>query len=132
MHQRRLTDRNLKALKPAASGKLYEVMEAETRGFGVRVNDSGRKTFILLTRYPGSDNPTRRALGEYPTLSLEKARAKAKHWRVLIDEGEDPKDHEAQKKRESQRKREDSFEAVVETYAKRRAVEAAPRRRGEA
>ena len=54
------------------------------------------------------------------------------HWRVLIDEGEDPKDHDAQKKRESQRKREDSFEAVVETYAKRRAVEAAPRRRGEA
>ena len=76
MHQR-LTDRKLQALKPAAPGKRYDVMDTDVRGFGVRVTDKGQRTFMLLTRYPGSTNPTRRAIGEYPTLTLEKARAES-------------------------------------------------------
>ena len=92
MRQRRLSDRSLKAIKPAASGQRYDVMETELRGFGIRVTDKGQRTFILFTRYPGSTNPTRRALGDYPTMSLESARAKAKLWRELIAKGIDPKD----------------------------------------
>ena len=69
---KRLTDRTLQALKPAKAGKRYDVMDTDVRGFGVRVTDKGQRTFILIARYPGSTNPTRRALGEYPTLSLRK------------------------------------------------------------
>ena len=73
MPRKRLTDRTLKALKPAKSGSRYDVMDADVSELGVRVTDRGLRTFILIARYPGSDNPTRRALGEYPALTLENA-----------------------------------------------------------
>ena len=66
----RLTDRKLKALR--RKGKRYDVMDSDVPGFGVRVSEVGQKTFILIARYPGSTNPTRRALGEYPSLSLRR------------------------------------------------------------
>ena len=58
---KRLTDRTLQALKPAKAGKRCDVMDADVRGFGVRVTDKGQRTFVLIARYPGSTNPTRRA-----------------------------------------------------------------------
>jgi integrase len=120
MHQRkRLTDRLLQSLKPAPTGKRYDVMDADVRGFGVRVTDKGQRSFIFVARYPGSANPTRRALGEYPTLSLIKARAKAKRWHELVSDSVDPKDEEERKRREAERKKADSFDAVLETYNKR-------------
>ena len=118
MHQR-LTDRKLQALKPAEPGKRYDVMDTDVRGFGVRVTDKGQRTFILLTRYPGSTNPTRRAIGEYPTLTLEKAREKARAWRQLIEDDIDPKTEEERRARRARRAEADTFEAVVEAYAKR-------------
>src|SRR5215510_11164443 len=84
-----LTDRDLKARKPGAD--RYDVMDTAVPGFGVRISD-GRKTFILLTRYPHSNNPTRRALGEYGVMSLEDARDKAREWRKLIKKNFDPHD----------------------------------------
>jgi Arm domain-containing DNA-binding protein len=75
--RQRLTVRKLESLKPAAQGQRYDLMDSDVRGFGVRVTDSGQRTFILIARYPGSKNPTRRAIGEYPELGLEAARRKA-------------------------------------------------------
>ena len=68
MVQNRLTDRKLQSLKPKS--KRYEVMDSDVPGFGVRVSEVGQRSFILIARYPGSANPTRRALDEYPSLSL--------------------------------------------------------------
>ena len=123
MHQR-LTVRKLDSLKPAKPGQRYDIMDTDVRGLGVRVTDRAdektgkpQRTFILLARYPGSPNPTRRALGEYPTLTLEKAREKARHWRELIAEGKDPKDEVEKQKREELRKKADTFEALVDKYA---------------
>jgi Arm DNA-binding domain len=82
MAKHRLTDRTLKAARP--TGKRHDIMDSEVRGFGLRVSETGQKTFILIARFPGSSNPTRRALGEYPSLTLEKARERARHWRDLI------------------------------------------------
>ena len=72
MVRNRLTDRKIKALR--RKGFRYDVMDTDVPGFGVRIGEAGLKTFILIARYPGSENPTRRALGEYPALSLQKAR----------------------------------------------------------
>ena len=69
MAKKRLTDRTLKTLKP--TGKRYDVMDADVPGFGVRVSEKGQRTFILIARYPNGYNPTRRAVGEYPAISLE-------------------------------------------------------------
>jgi len=107
MAKRNLTDRLLKSLKPEV-GKLYDQMDTAVPGFGVRVSDN-RKTFILLSRYPGSNNPTRRALGEYDVMSLEEAREKAREWRKLIKKKIDPRDVE-------ERRLKTSFAAVANEF----------------
>jgi integrase len=109
MAKRNLTDRTLKALKPAAAGKLYDVMDSVVPGFGVRISDTGRRTFVLVTRYPGSRNPARRAIGAYGAITLADARQKAQGWLKLIEAGKDPA-------REIQRQRENSFAAVAEQF----------------
>jgi integrase len=118
MAKRRLTDRTLKALEPATSKRRhYEVMDDLVQGFGVRVNTAGRKTFILIARYPGSRNPTRRALGQYENgMTLESARKKAGEWRQLLADGVDPKVEAERKIKEEARSRADSFATVVEAY----------------
>jgi len=113
--RKRLTDRTLKALKPIA-GKLYDVMDSDVRGLGVRVSETGRLTFVLVARFPGSKNPTRRALGEYGALTLEKARAKARDWLELLRKGVDPREDEDRKRIEQQRRRANSFRVVCEEY----------------
>jgi len=87
MAKRNLTDRTLKALKPAAAGKLYDVMDTVVPGFGVRVSDSGRRTFMLVARYPGSSNPARRSIGAYGAITLADARQTAQDWLKLIKAG---------------------------------------------
>jgi integrase len=117
MTKKRLTDRALKALKPKRH--RYDLMDADVPGFGVRVTEKGRRTFILIARYPGSSNPTRRAVGEYPAVSLEKARKRARDWRDLVEKGIDPKAHEARLKREELRKHQTTFAAVAEDFIER-------------
>jgi hypothetical protein len=116
---KRLTDRTLQALKPAKAGKRYDVMDADVRGFGVRVTDKGQRTFILIARYPGSTNPTRRAIGEYPTLSLEKAREKARAWHKLLAEGVDPRVEQLRVKEDGSARLE-AVEAVEKRFEARR------------
>ena len=113
----RLTDRKLQSLKP--KGKRYEVMDSDVPGLGVRVSEAGQKSFILIARYPGSSNPTRRALGEYPSLSLSEARERANDWRVLIRKGIDPKAEESRLKREELRKHATTFASVADDYIER-------------
>ena len=114
MARNRLTDRTLKSLKQ--TGKRYDTMDTDVPGFGVRVSETGQRTFILVARYPGSSNPTRRALGEYPALDLQAARKRAREWRDLIRRGVDPKTEEERQKREELRKQATTFAAVAEDY----------------
>jgi integrase len=115
----KLTDRKLRSLKAAKAGERYEVMDTDVSGFGVRVTDKGKRTFFLLARYPGSDNPTRRAVGEYPTDSLADAHKKARKWRDWIKEGKDPTDEEASLRLAVLRKNADTFDVVADLYIKR-------------
>jgi integrase len=118
MTKRTLNDRVLKALKPAKAGKRYDIMDASLPGFGVRVTDKGTKTFTLTKRFPGSDNPTRRALGEYPAIGLAEAREKARKWIDLIDRKIDPQVEVERQRLAEQRKRANSFAAVAEDFIK--------------
>ncbi|HXL13941.1 MAG TPA: Arm DNA-binding domain-containing protein, partial [Bradyrhizobium sp.] len=88
----KLTDAKLKSLK-GQPGKRYAAMDIAPSGFGVRVSPNGRKTFVLRGRYPGPNASVHyswRALGEYPALTLEQARAKAGAWLLLVKQGKDP------------------------------------------
>jgi len=59
-------------------------------GFAVRVTATGQKSFVLVTRFPRSPNPTARSLGKVGAITLEDARVKAREWLKLIAAGTDP------------------------------------------
>src|SRR5262249_53516231 len=113
--KRKLTDRTLKSLKPTKQ----EVWDLSFPGFGVRVSDTGRRTFVLAARYPGSSNPTRRALGVYDTMSLEDARKKARAWLTLIARGVDPEFAEEAARQATLRTQQTTFQSVCEEFFKR-------------
>lgn len=120
MPKKQLTDRTIRALKAAPKGERYDVMDAITPGMGVRVTDSGHRSFILIARYPGpgKSSPTRRALGVYGALSLEQAREKARRWHSLIRKGVDPKDEESRERAAEINKRSTTFAAVANDFIK--------------
>lgn len=126
MPKLKLTDRTLLNLKPAPVGSRVDYMDTVVPGFGVRVTDkvdtngkAAQRTFILVARYPGSNNPTRRSLGEYGKVSLEEARKKARQWHELIAKGVDPQ-IVVERERTAERERlANTFGAVAEDYIKR-------------
>jgi integrase len=111
-----LTDKRLQALKAAPKGGRYDISDGIAPGLAVRVTDKGTKTFVLVARFPGSANPTRRAIGEYGAITLEGARETARKWLQLIQRGLDPKVEDQREREEAARKRANTFEAVVEDY----------------
>jgi integrase len=126
--QKVLNDRKLKSLakKPAPKGKRYDVRDAALSGFAVRVSETGGRTFVLVARYPGTPinpktgarNPTRRKLGEAGEMTLEQARAKARKWLELIEQGKDPAAEAKRERLAEQRRRANTFAAVVADFAK--------------
>src|SRR5262245_2093024 len=109
MAHKNLNDRTLKALKPAAEGEVDDYWDEGFPGFGVRVSETGRKTFVLATRYPGSTAPTRRKLGIYGPITLADAREKARAWLKLIEKGIDPQREEEARKLKEQARRKNTF-----------------------
>jgi len=117
-------DRQVKALQPAKPGTWYDAWDQHRSNLVVRVGpktDRGsfKKTFALVARFNGSKHPTRRALGDYGPLTLEKARAKADQWNELIRKGIDPKETEKRERLAELRKQADTFDAVAEAFIKR-------------
>jgi integrase len=122
--RKRLTARTIETLRPAApnpTGKrngFRLVMDADVSGFGVKVTETGSRSYVLIKRYPGSKNPAPRQLGSCDALSLEEAREKARGWLKLIANGIDPANHERELQLAAARRRENSFAAVFEDFVK--------------
>ena len=68
-----LTDIFIKALKPPPTGQSTYADDT-LPGFGVRVSQGGVKSFVVVM----GRSRRRTTLGRYPTVTLQKARAKAK------------------------------------------------------
>jgi integrase len=113
-----LTDRKLQSLahRPAEAGKTYDVPDVEVRGLHVRVMPSGHRSFVLVSRFPGAKNPTRRSIGAYGPVSLEAARQKARDWLKLIGQGIDPAIHEERQRQVELQRQENTFAAVAEAF----------------
>jgi integrase len=120
-----LTDRAINSLKPPPEGKRRIVWDALVPGLGLRITDKGLKSFVLVTRYPGSANPAPRSLGVYGAISLETARNKARDWLKLIGDGIDPTQHAIIKRAET-------FQAIATDYFQRRAKDLRSRALNEA
>jgi integrase len=124
--KRDLTDRALKALKPAATGKRYFAWDAQVPGFGVRVTDRSPPSlsFVLVTRYPGAKHPAPRQIGDYPAIELARARQIAREWREDIVKGIDPRhkaaavrEAAARARAEEERRAANTFEAAFKAFA---------------
>jgi integrase len=118
-----LNDRTIRSLKPAPEGKRYAVPDGIVPGLAVRVTDKGSKSFVLITRYPGKADPTRRALGDVGEITLADVREKARDWLRQIKTGIDPTAVEEEKRRAeeakrlaAERERSAAFSTVVETF----------------
>jgi integrase len=117
-HRKNLTPTLISGLRPAPEGTRYQVMDAQVPGFGVRVTDTGNRTFILRTRYPGSSSPGRREIGNCTDISLTEARDKARKWRSMVGQGIDPAAVEAAELAAEARKRATTFEVVADDFIK--------------
>jgi integrase len=121
--RKKLTDRTIKALKPASEDAApVDIMDSLTPGFGIRLMGTPERpvrTFILRTRFPGSKNPTRARLGSYDEtdrLSLEAARDKAREWLAAIRKGRDPRIEEERQRQAEIQKANTTFAAIAEAF----------------
>jgi hypothetical protein len=115
-----LTDRLITSRKKAFPGRRDDYHDGIVPGLALRVTDRGHKSFVLVTRYPSNPaHPTRRALGDAGTITLEQARQKARGWLELIGRGIDPKIEEARQRANAQRRQLNSFGAVAGEFIER-------------
>jgi integrase len=83
----KLTDSMVRAAQVRTS--RYDLFDAKTRGFGLRVGTGGTKSFFVMRRVNGQMQ--RRTIGAYPDLSLADARKAAEKELSLMSHGEGSK-----------------------------------------
>jgi hypothetical protein len=116
------TDRELKALKPVPAGesgspkRRYIVWDATQPHLGIRVTETGARSFVVVRRLPGARNPVTYVLGSYPALTLRAAREAAPGVLATIVGGKHPREVEAEQQRASARKRRDTFATAVAAF----------------
>jgi integrase len=64
--------------------------DAAVPKMGLLVSPKGQRSFVFVSRFPGSTNPAKRTLGVYPAMSLDAARTEARRWHDLLGKGIDP------------------------------------------
>jgi len=115
MPQKKLTATVMSNLKPAPKGKRVELWDSLLPGFGVRVGETGRATFMVMYRttdaMTGRKVQRRHTIGRYPVVKLDEAREKARDILRQAHDGEDPK---AAERRATARPQ--SFRGLLDSY----------------
>jgi len=82
----KITDAKIRGLsRPKERAFLFE----EGTGFGLRLEPSGTKSFVIWYRFNGKQDGV--TLGRYPKLSLSGARARVIKIKQKLERGEDPR-----------------------------------------
>src|SRR5436190_11561621 len=111
-----LTDRGIKALKPAPAGKRKDYMDAVVPHFGVRVTDRGSKSYILIARFTRGSSPRRRTIADVGAMNLADARQKARAWLELIGKGIDPAVAQERERRSEERRQMQTTDPVFDEF----------------
>jgi integrase len=111
------TDKSIGPLAPRAD--RYIVRDAKVSGLELRIHPDGVKTWSL--RYRVSGQQRRLKLGEYPRLTLAKARSRATAELRKIDGGIDPQAERQAQRQAVERAKKDSIEALCADYLERHA-----------
>ena len=106
----KLTKRMIQAL--SVRERPYDVRDKDLRGFLVRVEPSGRRSFFLDYRLRGKRNRYR--LGVYPNLSAEGARAIAQAVAGDIARGTDPQARRKAEREQTERERLSTLRAFLD------------------
>lgn len=85
-----LTDKRCEAAEAAPKGARYHLWDDTKRGLGLRVTDTGAKSWIVMKRPKGQAKVKRITIGAYPAVTLKRARELAKDYLDDLDEGVDP------------------------------------------
>src|SRR6266436_4021026 len=94
----RLTKRTVDAAAP--DGRDRFVWDDELPGFGLRVFESGKKSYLVQYKLGGRGGRTRRmTLGLHGKLTPEEARKRATKLLAAVEEGADPATERADVKR---------------------------------
>ena len=95
---KQFTDSQIQSLKPTNQRTI--LFEDGGRGFGLRIEPSGRKSFFLEYRFGEAEERRNRVLtiGKYPTVSLTKARSIANQSLSQIEQDIDPATQKLTKK----------------------------------
>ncbi len=117
----KLTKRAVEALKPPVSSPAtgtepapYDVRDEELKGFLVRVEPSGRKTFFFDYRLRGRRN--RFKLGTFPNVSADGARALAKLAAGDVAKGIDLQARKKAERVETERAKHSTLNAFLDRY----------------
>lgn len=108
----KITKRALDALSPQE--KPYELRDADLKGFLVRIEPSGAKSFFFDYRHGGRRN--RYKLGVYPNLSADGARELARIAAGDLAKGVDLQARKKAQRTESERARQATLSAFLERY----------------
>jgi integrase len=96
----KLTKRVVDAAEPA--DRRYEIWDSGLAGFGLRVEQTGKKSFFVRYRVGGGRRATRRnmTIGTYGAVTPEEARGEAKKILGQAANGHDPADVRNARRRE--------------------------------
>jgi integrase len=116
-----LTDRFLKAIKPAPAGKRPIIYDTGgPPGAGVRLSDrttAAKVPYVLVARLPGgSGNPTPYPVGHWPVKGLADLRELTRQAKRDIEQGIHPKARAERQRQEAARARATTFGAVFERF----------------
>lgn len=112
--KKKLTAAGVERMKAPSSGRL-EVFDTLLPGFGLRVSESGRKSWFVMYRLHGK--LIRQTIDTYPKLDLEEARNRARAALEMVDGGNDPRKPERVRKNRTYGWVREQF---IEKYAKRK------------
>jgi integrase len=115
--ERRLTDNFITVQRDRTRWpkKREEYWDTSLRNFGLRVTPNGAITFVVGGRF-GTGTYRRRAIGDASIMQLDEARAKAREWLALDDQGKDPQAVEEERARAAARKRGHSLDAIADEF----------------
>jgi integrase len=123
----KLTKRYIDDLQPR--DKRYDIWDADLRGFGLRIEPTGTKTFIVRYRAEGGGRSAPRrfmTLGRMGVLTPEQARGLAKKTLGFVAHGKDPA-HELKLRRNEM-----TIADLIDRYAQTGCVVQRGKRRGTA
>jgi integrase len=110
--RRALTDALIRHIPPPATGRL-EAADLRAIGLSLRITSNGARSWCFRFRDPRSGKTTRATIGEYPTVSLGKARERAEAMRRQVAAGENPVERKRREREAATRK---TFQALADRY----------------